>query len=296
MRNTRQEKLTGWLLVAPATVFVAAFVAWPTVHMLLTSGQDVGLGRRPAEWVGGQNYHDLWVDPVFWQSVWNTAWFTLLVVPLQTAAALGFAVWVNRPGVSARFLRAAVFLPTTVSLAVLSVVWDLLYEPATATGAGLLNGLLQALHLPPQPFLSSADQALYAIVVMSVWQGVGLQMMVFLSGLQQVPEQLHEAARLDGANRWQDFRHVTLPQLAPTTVFVVMVTMIFALRLFVQPFLMTRGGPENATISVVQYIYEKAFFERNFGLACAAGSVFFVLVFGVTLGLRRLLRAAEAKT
>jgi ABC-type sugar transport system permease subunit len=203
------------------------------------------------------------------------------------------ALWVNKPGWVNRSLRSAVFIPTVLSLAVLSILWKLLYEPITPTGSGLINGILASLHLPAQPFLTSPRQAMLAIVAMSVWQGVGLQMMIFLSALQQVPAQLHEAAVLDGAGRWWRFWHVTLPGIAPTGVFVVMITTIFALKLFVQPFLMTKGGPQGSTLSIVQYVYETAFYRRDLGLACAAGAVFFVAVCLIAIVQRRVFRAAE---
>ena len=287
---TRRERVLGWCFVAPAALFVAVFVIWPTSHMVLTSFRQASWsGMHGGGFAGLSNYADLLATPTFRHSLRNTALFAALVVPLQTALALLFAVWVDGVGVTRRFLRIAVFVPTTISLAVLSVLWKLMYEPS----GGLINGLLTSIGLPPQPFLTSTHQALPAIVVMSVWQGVGLQMLIFLSGLQQIPKELYEAARLDGAGSWRCFRNVTLPGLAPTTVFVVMVTTILALRLFVQPHLMTSGGPEFATLSVVQYIRETAFLHRDLGLACAAGTVFLVLVLLLTLVLRRLLRAAE---
>jgi ABC-type sugar transport system permease subunit len=293
MLLTRREKVTGWLFIAPALCLVGLFVIWPTVQMIVASFFHVSWMQGLGAPAGAGNYEAVLEDPEFRQSLWNTGLFTVLVVPLQTGLALLFAVWVNRPGLSTRLLRICVFVPTTISLAVLSVIWDLMYQPATATGAGLFNGLLTSVGLPAQPFLTSTKQALPALVVMSVWQGVGLQMMVFLSGLQAIPGQLYEAAKLDGAGAWQRFVNVTLPQVAPTTVFVVMVTTIFALRLFVQPYLMTGGGPQGATRSVVQYVYEAAFHSRDLGLAFAAGSVFFLIVLGLTLLLRWLLGRAE---
>jgi multiple sugar transport system permease protein len=294
MLRTRGESVTAVVFVAPATLLLALFVLWPTARMVLLSFRDASWAAPDAALVGGENYTDLVADPAFREALRNTFVFTLLVVPAQTALALLLAAWVHGRGWWRRVLRVSVFLPTTISLAVLAVVWHLMLEPATATGAGLINGLLVAVGLPAQPFLTNRWQALPTIALMSVWQGVGLQMMVFLAGLQQIPAQRYEAARIDGAGPWRRLVHVTLPGLAPTAVFVVMVTTIFALRLFVQPFLMTRGGPSGATISLVQYIYESAFFTRDLGLACAAGSVFFAIVLAITIALRRLLRFAEA--
>jgi ABC-type sugar transport system permease subunit len=213
---------------------------------------------------------------------------------VQTVLALLLAVWVNGRGATKRGLRFAVFLPTCLSLTVLSVVWKLLYEPATATGAGLINGLLTDIGLPAQPFLTSTAQAMPALVAMSVWQGVGLQMMIFLAALQSIPRELYEAATIDGAGRVRRFLHITLPALTPTAAFVLMITTVFALKFFVQPYLMTSGGPNGATISIVQYIYEAAFQQRDLGLACAAGSLFFIGVCGVSGLLRWILHRAEA--
>lgn len=294
---SRRETLIAALFIAPAGLLMAAFVLWPAINTFRSSLHRVALtDTGPGEYCRADNYRELIADPQFRGSARNTALFTVLVVPIQTGLALALAVWTNGSARSRRVLRFAVFVPTVISLTVLSVLWKLMYEPASATGAGLINGLLTSSGFPPQPFLTSPQQAMAAIVVMSVWQGVGLQMMIFLSGLQQIPAQLYEAAALDGAGPWRRFRHVTLPGVAPTAVFVVMVTTIFALKLFVQPYLMTRGGPEGSTRSVVQYIYETAFVRRDLGLACAAGALFFVVVGAVAVIQRRLFRGVEASS
>lgn len=291
----RRERLVACLFILPAGLLLLAFVFWPTINAFRTSFcsltlTEPGLGR----YCGLENYRALLSDPGFRQSARNTAYFTVLVVPLQTVLALFLAAWTNLPRRASRGLRFAVFLPTTVSLAVLSVLWTLLYAPVSPTGSGLFNGLLMSIGLPDQPFLTSPQQAMLAIVAMSIWQGVGLQMMIFLAGLQQIPAGLYEAACLDGAGPWRRFWHVTLPGIAPTGVFVVMITTIFALKLFVQPYLMTRGGPQGSTRSVVQYIYEAAFARHDLGLACAAGGLFFLAVGAVAVGQRILSHKAEA--
>lgn len=295
MAGSRREKWVAFAFVAPATILIGLFVLLPALNMLLTSTQQQSLTARDGgTFIGIENYRLLAADPAFIQSVRNTAWFALAVTILQTLVALALASWANGPGFSRRFLRWAIFLPTTISLAVLSVLWKLMYEPASATGTGLVNGLIGSVGLPTQPFLTNPHQALPAIVFMSIWQGVGLQMMIFLAGLQSVPAELYEAAQLDGAGRPRRFAHITLPHLAPTVVFVVTITAIFGFRLFVQPFLMTRGGPQGATMSLLQYIYETAFFQRDLGLACAAGVVLFVVVLSLTVLLRWLMRRVEA--
>ena len=294
MIRLRTDRWLAWLFVGPAVVLIGLFVLLPAAGMLSLSLTDASLTlRRPPGFVALGNYPDLLRDEGFRHALRNTAAFALLVTPVQTALALLLALACDGRGVDRRVLRVCVFLPTTLSLAVVSVVWKLLFAPLGPSGGGLLNGLLETVGLPPQPFLTSPNQALYAIAAMSVWQGVGLQMAIFLAALQQVPRVLHEAAALDGAGPWVRLRHVTLPQIAPTAVFVILITTVFAFRLFVQPYVMTGGGPQDATRSLVQYIYEAAFRQRALGLASAAGVVFLALVLGVTLMLRRLMRRHE---
>jgi ABC-type sugar transport system permease subunit len=290
-----RERVVAGLFALPACVLIGLFVFWPAVNMAFTSLHRQDL-TDPAvgPYCGAENYRVLWQDDQFRAAARNTAYFAILVVPLQTALALLLAMWTNRPRLSTRVLRLAVFIPTAISLTVLSVLWKLLYEPAGAAGAGLLNGLLSATGLPHQPFLTSPAQALPCIVVMSIWQGVGFQMAIFLAGLQTIPQQHYEAASLDGAGRWRSFLHVTLPGVAPTAVVVVMITTIFALKLFVQPYLMTGGGPRNSTVSLVQYMYNAAFARRDLGLACAAGLVFFIVVATIAVIQRVAMRKAEA--
>ncbi len=292
-----RERLIALLFVLPAVLLIGLFLFWPTVSMARTSLHRQRLTDvQTGPFCGGENFRAVWEDPDFHAAARNTAFFAVLVVPLQTALALALAVWVNAPGRWTRGLRLAVFLPTTLSLTVVAVLWDLLYEPSQASGSGLFNGLLGALGLPGQPFLTSPAQAMPCLAAMSIWQGVGFQMMILLAGLQSVSGELYEAAALDGARRWGRFIHVTLPGIAPTLTLVLMITTIFALKLFVQPYLMTGGGPQGATRSVVQYMFEAAFSRRDLGLACAAGVLFFLAVAVVAGVQRRLFRSAEALT
>jgi ABC-type sugar transport system permease subunit len=175
------------------------------------------------------------------------------------------------------------FVPTVVALPVLAIIWSILYQPPSAYGMGLINQGMNLLGLPPQAWLQDPLTALPAIAFMSIWQGVGLQMMVFLAALQGVSHDQLEAASMDGANAWQRLVHVIVPGVRPTIAFVVTVTTVLAFRLFVQPYLMTRGGPDDRTLSVIQYIYETTFLQRNLGLACAAAVLFLAVVAAVML-------------
>jgi ABC-type sugar transport system permease subunit len=283
-----------WFL-APALGLLALFMLWPLARAVGWSFQDVDLlAPERARTVGADNYSDLLRDPRFRRAFFNTALFAMLIVPLQTVAALALALWVNRAERAWRWLRMVFFLPVVMSLPVLAVVWSLLYQPVQGEEMGLVNVAIEALGLEGQAWLRAPQLALPAIAAMSIWQGVGLQMMVFLAGLQGVPQEQIEAAQIDGAGAWQRLRHVVLPSLRNTTVFVVTVTTILSFRLFVQPYLMTRGGPEDRTLSLVQYIYEATFLNLELGRASAAALLFLTWVGFLTWVQRTLFKEEKS--
>lgn len=268
----------GWFLL-PAGVLLGVFVVWPMARALVWSLTEADLlapDGRP--WAGLSQYSDLLGDARFRRAFGNTALFASMVVPVQTVGAFFLALWVNRPEPAWRWLRNVFFVPTVVAMPVLAVLWSLLYQPAQGAEMGLVNRAFAVVGLAPQAWLRDPHLALPAIAAMSVWQGVGLQMMVFLAGLQAVPRETLEAARIDGAGGWARTRHVVIPALRNTIVFVVTVTTILAFRLFVQPYLMTRGGPGDATLSLVQSIYETTFLAQDLGRACAAAFLFLLWV------------------
>lgn len=283
-----------WFLL-PALGLLAIFVAWPVVRAALWSFTNADLfSPATARWIGTDNYSDLLRDPRFRRAFSNTAWFALAVVPLQTAAALALALWVNRPERAWRWLRSVFFAPVIVSMPVLAVLWTLLYQPAQGAEMGLVNRVLAGAGLAPQAWLRDPQLALPAIAAMSVWQGVGLQMLVFLAGLQNVPRELLDAARIDGASAWRRLVHVILPSLRNSIVFVVTVTTVLAFRLFVQPYVMTRGGPEDRTLSWIQAIYESTFLAGELGRACAAALLFLGFVGLVTFFQRLVVREEKS--
>ena len=208
--------------------------------------------------------------------------------------AFFLALWVNRPERHWRWLRTVFFVPVVVSMPVLAVLWSMLYQPMRGAQMGLVNAVVSAIGLPPQDWLQDPNLALPAIAFMSVWQGVGFQMMIFLAGLQNLSQEQLEAATIDGAGSLQRLRHVIVPAMRPSIVFVLTATLILSFRLFVQPYLMTRGGPDDATVSIIQLIYETTFLGRELGMACAGAALFLVLVAGLTL-LQRL-GAREARS
>lgn len=279
------------LFLLPALVLLGLFVVWPLLRAVGWSFTNADLlAPGEASGVGLGNYADLWGDARFRRAFGNTWLFALLVVPLQTALAFFLALWVDRPEPAWRWLRTVFFVPVIVSMPVLAVLWTLLYQPAQGDTMGLVNAALDLVGAPPQAWLRDPALALPAIAFMSVWQGVGLQMMVFLAGLQNVPREQLEAARIDGAGPWQRVWHVIVPSMRNTLVFVVTVTTILAFRIFVQPYLMTRGGPGNSTLTLVQSIYETTFVGQDLGRACAAALVFLALVGALTWLQRRATR------
>lgn len=291
----KQRGRSAGVFLAPALLLLGIFVLWPLVRAVGWSFTNADLLLPgDAAWTGALNYSSLLRDPRFERAFANTAEFALIIVPLQTTLAFLFALWVNRPERAWRWLRAVFFLPVIVSMPVLAVLWTILYQPVHGDEAGLINSVLASVGLPTRAWLTDPNWALPALAFMSIWQGLGLQMMVFLAGLQTVPRELLEAARIDGANAWQRTRAVTLPALRNTLIFVVTVTTILAFRLFVQPYLMTHGGPQNRTLSLVQSIYELTFLNQELGRACAAAVLFLVLVGALTALQRWLVKEERA--
>jgi ABC-type sugar transport system permease subunit len=233
-------------------------------------------------------------DSHFRQAFANTALFAVMVVPLQTLAALLLALWVDRPEPAWRWLRGVFFVPTVIALPVLAISWTLLYQPASGREMGLFNAALVAVGAAPQAWLHDPALALPALALMSIWQGVGLQMMVFLAALQSVPRDVLEAATLDGADGLRRSWYIILPALRNTIVFVVSVTIVLAFRLFVQPYLMTRGGPDGATRSLIQAIYELTFVSQDLGRACSGATLFLALVGAATATIRAVVREERA--
>ena len=288
------DRHAGIFLALPACLFLIVFVLAPFLSAVWDSFTNQSLktilAAEPRRWVGLENYANLWRDPDFLRALRNTLQFVAMVVPLQCLLALGMALLVNGAAFWQRFLRVSFFAPVIMSMAVLSVLWGLLYNPEF----GLFNRLLALLGLPAQPFLTSPGQALWSIALMSIWQGAGYQMMLLLAGLQNIPAEFYECARVEGAGRWQQFWYVTLPQLRASLALVVTITLILAFKLFVQPHLLTNGGPEGATTTLILQFYHEAFTHHDFGRASALVVIFFILVLLAALVQRKFLPESSA--
>jgi len=278
----------AWIFVAPALGAIALFLFVPVAASLALSFTDFDLyavaSLANLRVIGLGNYHALLGDPLFWRALRNTAYFAFVGGPLSVAVSLAAALAVNARAARWRpFFRTVFFLPVVTTLVAVAVVWRYLYHPRV----GLLDQLLRAVGLPAIDWLGDRVWAMPALILLAIWKGFGFNMVIFVAGLQSIPERLYEAASLDGANGWQRLRFVTLPQLAPTAFFVAVMAMIGSLQLFAEPYVMTQGGPSNATLSVVLLMFQEGFRYWNMGYAAAVAFVLFaILLAGTALQLR----------
>ncbi len=277
--------------IAPALGLIAVFFFLPMAAALLLGFTDFdiyALGRLDRlRWVGLENYRRLLADPLFWQALVNTAYFVVLGGPLSVLVSLGTALLVNHRLARWRgVFRSLLFLPVVTTLVAVAVVWRYLYQPRQ----GLLNHLLGLAGLPPIDWLGDPHWAMPAIVLMAVWKNFGFNMVVFVAGLQSIPRRLYETAEIDGADGWQQFRHITLPMLAPTFLFVTVITLIGYCQLFAEPYVMTQGGPSDSTLSIALLMFQEGFRWWNLGYAAAISFMLFLIVLAGTLLQARLRR------
>jgi multiple sugar transport system permease protein len=288
---TRRLPAAWWLLL-PALTLITVFFLVPVGAAFLLSLTDFdvyGIAHRDTvRVVGLANYERLLADPRFWTALRNTLVFVLVGGPLAIAVSLGAALAVNARVVRwPAVFRTMLFVPVVTTLVAVAIVWRFLYHPRT----GLVAELLTSIGLPPIDWLGDPRWAMPAIILLSIWKSFGFNMLIFVAGLQSIPERLYEAARLDGAGAWQRLRYVTLPSLAPTTGFVVVTTTIGGLQLFAEPYVMTQGGPGDSTLSIVLLMYEEGFRWWNLGYAAAIAFVLFAIIVAVTgaeVGVRKL--------
>ena len=281
----------AWLFAAPALLGLLLFVALPFVLAIGLSFTNLRLGSPlPLEFVGIEQFRRIFADPAVVRALLNNGLFALVVVPLQTVLALALALLLNRQLKGLALFRTLFFMPVVFPLSLVAVVWVLIFAPGPN---GMMNALLETVSLgawTPRDFLRDPVLALPAIMLTSIWQGVGFQMVVILAGLQAIPHQLYEAAALDGASRWRQFWNITLPQLRNTLIFVVLVTTILAFRLFDQVQIMTQGGPRNATTTAMYEAVQAAFARQQVAKGAAITVVMFVIVLLITAVQRRLVR------
>jgi len=289
--STLAPPAIAWAFVLPAALGLGVFLALPFLLSFGLSLTNLRLGSPlPMEFVGLEQYRRLGADPVFRQALLNNAVFAAVVVPVQTALALALALLLNQPLRARPLFRTLFFIPVVFPLSLVSVVWVLIYAPGPN---GLFNALLERLTFgawTPHDFLHDPRWALPAIMLTSIWQGTGFQMVILLAGLQGIPNTLYEAAAIDGAGAWARFWHITLPGLRNTLIFVALMTTILAFRLFDQVQIMTHGGPRNATTTLMFEAVQAAFARQQVARGAAITVVLFLVVLALTLLQRRITR------
>ena len=288
----RDERVAAYIFVAPAVILLIAFLVVPMIYTVYFSGFKYQIMRPDAmKFIGLENYQKLFSDKNFWLALKNTVYFTVIVVPCQCVLALALALLVSKKFRGVAVFRTMYFAPQLTSMVVISVLWSVLYNANPNTG--LINSILVSLGMSPIKFLSDASTAMNSIIFMSAWQGAGYQMMIFLAGLQGIPRDQYEAASVDGATKFKQFLYITIPGLKGTIKYVIMITMIQAMKLFTQPYIMTQGGPKNSTKTLVYSIYTQGFQKGNFGYACSIAAVFFVIVVCMSMAMKKVTAATD---
>ena len=291
----RRQHLAGWGFVAPALILIGVFFFVPVIAGLLLSFTDFdvyAIGQPDtARWVGLANYVQVLSDPVFWKALGNTFVFVLVGGPLSVLVSLVAALLVSSkltrwPGL----WRSVYFMPVVTTLVAVAIVWRYLLHPQY----GLIDWGLGRLGLPAVDWLGDPHWAIPAIILLTIWKNFGYNMLIFIAGLQSIPDELYEAAELDGAGTWTRFTHITLPSLAPTFLFVGVMTMLGQFQIFSEPYVMTQGGPLKATTTVVLLMYEQGFRWWRMGLAAAIAFVLFVIMLIGTVLQMRLQRERRA--
>jgi multiple sugar transport system permease protein len=283
LRHVKRRQWVDWLtaygLLAPSFIVLLVFVFFPVVYAFFLSFQRWRLLRGAATFAGLANYQFMLSSPDFWQSLRNTLYFAAVSIPASMALALFIALLLNRPLRGMALYRTAFFIPVITSMVAVSVVWMWIYHP----DVGLMNWLLGLVGLGPVRWLNEPGPAMPALIIMSVWKGLGYNVIIYLAGLQNVPQHLYEAARIDGANRWQLFRHITWPLLTPTSFLIFIMATINSFQSFTQIHVMTQGGPLGSTTVIVYYLYQQAFQQFNMGYGSAVAMALFAIILTLTL-------------
>lgn len=273
----------GWAFAAPAMIMLGLFFFVPVLLAFALSLTDFDLyalaNMDDLRFIGFGNYAELLQTPLFWKALGNTFYFVIVGVPLSIALSLGAAMLLN--GVASKLVglfRTALFAPVVTTLVAVAVIWRYLLH----TRYGMLNYGLDRLGIDPVDWLGDPNWAMPAIILFAVWKNFGYNMVILLAGLQTIPNDLYEAARIDGANAWQQFLHVTLPGLGPMLLLVSILTMAGYFQLFAEPYVMTQGGPVESTVSVLYFMYEQGFKWWNLGFASAVAFILFVIMFAIT--------------
>jgi multiple sugar transport system permease protein len=287
-RRIRSSNRTGYLFVLPYLLYFAVFVAYPLLFSIVLMFHRWNI-VTPMEWIGLKNFARMFSDPLFFKSLVNTLVFLAIHIPLQIAVALGIALLLNSRLKMRSLFRAVYFMPVVVSGVVVTILWQQLYS----YDYGVFNSLLTSVGFPRIPWLVNPGFAMPSVALMATWKNVGIYIVLFLVGLQHIPGELYEAAELDGAAPSQQFYHITLPMLNPTVIAIIVLSTIGGFSLFIEPYVLTGGGPMQSTLSAMLYIYNQAFFFNHMGYAATLGITFAVIVLTVVVVQRRVIEAEE---
>lgn len=274
VRNRPKTSWAGLWFIAPFLGFYLLFVVWPSVVGLGYSFTDRSLAGGPVSFVGLDNWVESLSDPYMWSALWNTLLFTLLSVPIMVILALALALLTDHARRLGWFLRFSFFAPFVLPVAVMTLIWAWMYNPTL----GLFNSVLESLGLSGIEWLHNESTAMISVVIATAWWQVGFNYLLYLAAMQSIPDDVYEAASLDGASAWQKIRRITLPLLSRTTGLITILQLIGSLRVFEQIYLMTEGGPNFATRTIIQYIYDSGFVGLRIGTASAMAYVFMALI------------------
>lgn len=274
-----RQNVTAWLLVAPALIFMLVFTVYPVFRSIVLSLTNFKLGMQSPEFIGLENYTKLASSKLFWKVMGNTLYFALITVLPSMAGGLFLATLVNRKTRAIGFIRTSFFYPAVMPMIAIASIWMFIYMAKN----GLFDQFLISLGMKPMNVLSSKKTVLPALAVMYIWKEAGYLMVFFLSGIQNISEEVMEAARIDGANTWTLFRKITLPLLAPTFLFVTTIALTNSFKLVDHVVIMTEGAPSNASTLLLYYIYQQGFTNFNYGLSYALTTIMLVLLMVVSL-------------
>ena len=277
----RRQAIYGWILLSPAAILLTTFAFYPSLATLWSSLFSRETRRRPSEFVGGENYTDLFADPTFWKVVTNNLIYAGATIPISIAIALTMALWANSRIPARGFVRTAYFTPTVLPMIAAANLWLFFYTP----GLGVLDQIGSLFGLPSINWLGQPETALWAVIIVTIWKEAGFFMIFYLAALQTIPEDLKEAADIEGASRWTYTRRIVLPLLMPTTLFIMVNALINSVKLIDHLFILTKGGPNDASKLILYYIWEMAFAFFDAPHA-AAMTILVLVVLGVVAGIK----------
>ncbi|HBQ98639.1 MULTISPECIES: sugar ABC transporter permease [unclassified Roseofilum] len=278
MDATRPKRLTPYLFLLPALLILSLTVFWPALQAIYLSLFNYDLIGQQTQWMGLKNFQRLGSDRIFWQTLRNTLLYLLCVVPLLVILPLGLAILVNQKIKGISGFRAAFYTPVIISMVVAGIAWRWLYAEN-----GLFNQALSFFNLPTIPWLTSPQWAIYSVMVVTIWKGLGYYMVIYLAGLQSIPQELYEAAAIDGSDGIIKHWDLTLPLMKPYLFLVAVISAISATKVFEEVYIMTQGGPRNSSKTLVYYVYEQAFQRLEMSYACTIGLVLFLVIMGLSI-------------